>query len=232
MINRTCSFLSEPGWLEIPFTHHPKKPKDRINDLFTEIPTLLAETDELIAAKGTEAFESQRRELLTHCHALQQEWEIWHMQYAPKVSPIAPETMPAPQVFDHLVAAHCMVNFWACGLVIYAHMELVGGPQDPDGLAGRVGAKWCCSKICEILPTFMHPWTGHHAINGPIFATIVVLNYLELLKHGNDCPEAQAIFNMYTMGEKGKTTQRFVETICAQMDATGGKTFRAVFDEE
>lgn len=231
MMTRTRSFLREREWLEVPWTYHPKEPRDYIGDIFTEIPTLFAETDEVIATKDPVLFELRREALIHRCRDMERAWEAWQRDYAPTASPIITPDTPATHVFEHLTAAHCMMGFWTTGFIIYAVLETASGPGEPSAMAAELGAKWCAAKLGEILPSFMMPCVGQYGIHGAIFPCVMTIMYFDEMGYGLDCPEARPIQHIFTMGEKGEVVERFVSTLRYRMAELGIKSFRRVFEE-
>lgn len=230
-MTRTRSFLREPEWLEVPWTYHHKEPRDYISDIFTEIPTLFAETDEVIATEDSALFEIRRNALINRCRDMEQAWEAWRREYAPTASPIITLETPAKNVFEHLTAAHCMTGFWITGFIIYAVMETASAPDEPSAMAAEMGTKWCAVKLGEILPSFMVPSVGHYGIHGAIFPCLMTLLYFDEMGYGLDCPEARPIQHVFTMGEKGEVVERFVNTLRHRLSEMGSKAFRRVFEE-
>ncbi|KAJ0423215.1 hypothetical protein BJY00DRAFT_310343 [Aspergillus carlsbadensis] len=228
LITRTRSPMNDPEWKTIPWTYMPKTPKDVLTDIFAEIPSLLADLDDL---RTTEDAYMAREALIQKCWQLEKEWRAWRILYAPKANPVidCPDTVSPTQVFDSFISAHIMGGYWTIGIFLYGVFHLAAGTA-PDEIAGdETDPRYCCRQIIDIFPTFLDPYSGEYGVHGGIFPALIALMYLEEVDGGLDSGEACAIYALFDRCKRGKKILHFVENMRQRLKAGGVRLFEAVY---
>ena len=229
-MSRTPTFLNTPERKSTPWRSTPKTAKDLLGDIFAELPGVLAELDDLRCAEDAQAKEMQRRLLLRKCSVLERDWLRWGRESAPERDPvIAPETVPAAQMLDHLVAAHIMSTYWAIGIYLHATLDEVAcsGEQALRAIPSDSydEAMMCCRNILAITPTFLSCHAGEFGVHGAIFGSIVALHYLNSFAGRLASPEERAFRDLFARNANGKIVERFVDNMLQGIRKCGVELF-------
>lgn len=189
---------------------------------------MMVELDEMRSAEDKSIM---RDKLIEKCRHLEKEWLKWRRESAPTQDPVitSPDTISAPRVFDHQVAAHVMTLYWAVGIFIYATFHLVSRTTPSELIHDPTNPRICCQKIAEIIPTFLHPYSGDFGMHGVMFPSITSLVYLADTDGGLDSAEARAFFNVFASSSNGMKIQHFVENMRQMLIAQRMRLFEPVF---
>ncbi|KAL4886475.1 hypothetical protein BJY04DRAFT_213239 [Aspergillus karnatakaensis] len=238
LVSGTHSILNTPEWKTIPWSITPKTPKDILGDIFAEIPTLFVELNLLRSCSPDEDYR-HRETLIRHCWRLEKQWLNWILEHAPACNPIIPdpESVSPSQVFEHFIAAHAMIGYWTIGVLVYGVFQVVCGYENEPrelGLGLEEGlyetdARRCCARIMEILPTFLHPYTGEYGMHGAIFPAIVVLDYHEEWD-GEGSKVEREIEKLFDSCSKGRRIGEFVYGMRVRLRAGGLRLFKPVYE--
>ncbi|KAL4981471.1 hypothetical protein BDW68DRAFT_183463 [Aspergillus falconensis] len=200
---RARSPLNDPEWKTVPWTYIAKTPKDLLADIFMEIPSLLADLDELRTAEDAYM---KGEALIRKCWHLEKQWREWQRKYEPQTDPVmnSSETVSPSQVFDGFLVAHIMGGYWAIGIFLYGVFHLaVGTPRDES---------------------------GGYGVHGGIFPSLVALMYLEKADGDLNSSEACAIYTLFDRCNRGRKILHVVENMRQRLKAGGVRLFEPVYN--
>lgn len=80
LLNRKETFLSEPEWMEVPWTNHHKSSLDTLFDVILRLPPLLMQMDDLIPQHPSMERRDKAQGLLQSCGMLERQFMAWLRQ--------------------------------------------------------------------------------------------------------------------------------------------------------
>lgn len=162
MIQRKDTFLSRPEWLTIPWTKHPKTPRDLILDIIVTIPALSVSLTAFVASPPRPQDPSWHRTRLSIRAALLDlsfRLRAWHDRYA---APVLPATLTADLPPDisasQLADAHCMTLYWSMSMRTAQFVRQLSLPHEP--LDQNVDEDAACRHLVRAMRLFFHPRVG------------------------------------------------------------------------
>ncbi|KAL2859299.1 hypothetical protein BJX68DRAFT_261739 [Aspergillus pseudodeflectus] len=228
LITRTRSPLNRHECKTIPWAFISKTPKDLLTDIFAEIPSLLADLDELRTAEDAYV---KRETLIWKCWHLEKQWRAWRSKYEPQADPLiaSPETVSPSQVFDSFLSAHIMGGYWTIGIFLYGIFHLAAGTAPDEIAKDETDPRRCCQKIIDIIPALLHPYSGEYGVHGGIFPVLIALMYLEEVDGDLDSSEACDIYALLDKCNRGRRILHFVENMRQRLKAGGVRLFGPVY---
>lgn len=194
---RKACCLSEPQWLTVPWRNHPKDRRHKLIDVMVFLPTVLESYDrvELDSSLDPRGIHRERRLLLARCFDLDEQLRSWYAQLCAEMkgrplwqtSEPADPSYPFPHLFsfdDHL-AAHTIMLYWTCCLVIHRVMrrleyymnEDVGNGKEAVTLPNHIDPYSNAFNIAQSLPYLLHPDMGALGPNLAVFSAGMALGF-------------------------------------------------------
>ncbi|KAL2787551.1 hypothetical protein BJX66DRAFT_341083 [Aspergillus keveii] len=212
----------------IPWTYVAKTLKDLLTDIFAEIRLLLADLDELRAADDAYI---KREALHRKVWQREKQWREWRRKCEPQAEPVieSPEAVSPSQVFDSFLPAHIIGGHWTIGIFIYGVYLLANGTPPGEILPDETDPRRFCQKIIDIIPTFLHPYSGEYGVHGGIFPSLIALMYLEEADGDLDPSEACAIYALFDRCNRGRNILHFVENMRQRLRAGVVRLFEPIY---
>jgi hypothetical protein len=212
----------------VPWTYVAKTPKDLLTDIFAEIRLLLADLDELRAADDAYM---KRESLVRKVWHLEKQWREWRRIYEPQADPVieSPEAVSPSQVFDSFLPAHIMGGHWTIGIFVYGVYHLAVGTLPGEILPDETDPRRFCQKIIDIIPTFLHPYSGEYGVHGGIFPSLIALMYLEEADGDPDPSEACAIYALFDRYNTRRKMLHFVENMRQRLRTSVVRLFEPIY---
>ena len=78
LMKREETFLASPGWMSIPWEQHEKTRLDRLFDIISHIPPILARTEMALSQPVTQVRQHRVQELLANCLHIEHQLDEWY----------------------------------------------------------------------------------------------------------------------------------------------------------
>lgn len=170
-IRKACP-LSDSRWMTIPWTYHPKTPKDLLIDIVVELPGLCEGIDSLNSLGKSSAAPRLRAILCRRAFEMIKKLAIWEATFSKSTSFLEinntvtlPETIPG----HDLANCHLMTYFWGISLNVYGQIVSILDHAD----ASQLNPEECCRRIIRSIPLLLHPSVGifrQHLVPFPIIS--------------------------------------------------------------
>ncbi|KAK2787586.1 hypothetical protein FQN53_005036 [Emmonsiellopsis sp. PD_33] len=230
---RKRTVLSNLEWKTVPWREIPKTPKDRLIDIFVEIPTLLENLDIMRGCQETNPREALQHELLQTCWELERELINWRIHLGIKDPTYALGTTDpsSPYSLEHLAACHIMCLYWAASIILYSTLRIVSN-NPPTPLPPHTEPRIYCRRIAEAVPLLLHPLAGGYGVHLTSFPVSAAMMYLNAVDGEMVSEEKRMIFDAFKGSGHGRTVERFNGSIQhidamahgpAMMESVGGE---------
>ncbi|TEA17832.1 Beauvericin cluster-specific repressor BEA4 [Colletotrichum sidae] len=180
---RQRCFLSYPAWKTIPWTRHPKSPRDVMIDTFVDVPGLLESLDLLRDCDPGPEKEFRRTMVVEECWRMDRELTWWFENLGPKteLEDLEARGVDNPTVGDVAVASIMCLFYTAC-LLTYSSLRLATATKADVELPERTDPRIYCTKIANTVGVFFAPAAGTWGMLSaplPIGMALVYLNSTE-----------------------------------------------------
>lgn len=189
---KRCVF-SSPEWKSIPWSLHPKDPKNELVDILIEIPGIMEELDELLGSPPDQAGRQmylspplEEKSLLLDSQL--QQWSITSgvstVNFVESQISSDDQEISTPSTEDFAMA-HLGMLYWTTCLflyqILYCHLSNYSLRELPD----RMEPRRYCRKIMLLMPYFQRPNVGEFFMNIAILPAIAATRFLDR----NDPPD-------------------------------------------
>ncbi|KAK2809698.1 hypothetical protein FQN50_003543 [Emmonsiellopsis sp. PD_5] len=203
---RKKTVLSNPEWKTVPWREIPKTPKDRLIDIFVEIPTLLENLDIMRGCQETNTRATLQHELFQTCWELERELINWRIQLGIKDPTYTLGS--SPYSLEHLAACHIMCLYWSLCIILYSTLRIVSNnPQTP--LPPHTEPRIYCHRIAEVVSLLLHPLAGGYGVHLTSFPVSAAMMYLNAVDGEMVSEEKRMIFEAFKVSGHGRTVERF-----------------------
>jgi hypothetical protein len=218
---RKRTFLDTPEWKTIPWTRHPKTPKDLMIDILMEIPAVLEDLDLLrsnthLQDGANNQLEIYRRFMETYVRVDRQ--LIWWLEtLAPldQLNELQLRDYENPTVGD-FVTANIMGLFWACCILTYGALHLAISCSPPSvyeypeiDLDEHTNPRPYCTKIADIGKIFLQSSVGIISIFSAPFPIAIALQYL-MSTEGLESKDGEKLLGYLTCETYGTSLASFI----------------------
>ncbi|KAK0746952.1 hypothetical protein B0T18DRAFT_412839 [Schizothecium vesticola] len=171
--------LAEPAWMMIPWSKSSKTHKDKLVDIFVEIPGLLEDLDHLKQSPTEQLY----RQFMTDYTRIDLELTAWLQNHAPvqhlDILQVRGYTNPTA---EDLAVAQIMSLFWTMSILAHSAM-LLAVPLDPfssplSHLPPHTNPRQYCTFIADIVEVFFQPDAGIFGMQAVPFPVGMALEYL------------------------------------------------------
>lgn len=179
--------LGDPDWLAIPWSVHPKRPKDELGDILAAVTAVV---ERLACINGLQTGQVEERRALSQglqessllCRIRLQNWargagSIALALASSNMGIISHEnSAPMPSLRDFAMA-HLALLYWAIGTMLY---EILSKPavSGDNVLSAVTSARQACRNTLILLQYFERPGVGLFFIQATWFPVIVAADYL------------------------------------------------------
>ncbi|KAK2795132.1 hypothetical protein FQN51_000551 [Onygenales sp. PD_10] len=230
---RKRTVLSNLEWKTVPWREIPKTPKDRLIDIFVEIPTLLENLDIMRGCQEADTREALQHELLQTCWELERELINWriHLGIKDPTYTLGTTDPSSPYSLEHLAACHIMCLYWSASIILYSTLHIVSN-NPPTPLPPHTEPRIYCRRIAEAVPLLLHPLAGGYGVHLTSFPVSAAMMYLNAVDGEMVSEEKRMIFDAFKGSGHGRTVERFNGSIQhidamahgpAMMESVGGE---------
>ncbi|KAK2787101.1 hypothetical protein FQN52_007367 [Onygenales sp. PD_12] len=231
---RKRTVLSNPEWKTVPWREIPKTPKDRLIDIFVEIPTLLENLDIMRGCQEADTREALQHELLQTCWELERELINWriHLGIKDPTYTLGTTDPSSPYSLEHLAACHIMCLYWSASIILYSTLHIVSN-NPPTPLPPHTEPRIYCRRIAEAVPLLLHPLAGGYGVHLTSFPVSAAMMYLNAVDGEMVSEEKRMIFDAFKGSGHGRTVERFngsmqrIDAMAhgpAMMESVGGES--------
>ncbi|CAI7647422.1 unnamed protein product [Penicillium pancosmium] len=197
-IRKACA-LSNTDWMTIPWTHHPKTPKDLLIDIAVELPGLCEGIDDLTLLGNSAAASKLRALLRSRSFEMIAKLAIWEATLSKPTILLDPDE-PRPETISsqELANSHLMTFFWGISLNVYGQiLPILDGATE----ASQLNPDACCRNIIRSLPLLLHPSVGTFRQHLVPFPVIACCAYLAACKSPSMQPERKLLVSFFQRRE-------------------------------
>lgn len=247
--NRKRCPLASLEWKSVPWSTHPKWPKDKLLDILIEVPGILED----LVTLGTLSPQSMKRSsmwqaLEERCWWCDRQLLSWSASCGKAVVAFV-ESLITVQDLDQksqesappstdLAMAHLGMIYWTtCNLLSQMLFWLSANApskEDSTRLPPRMDAYLYSHKVALLISYFQNPAVGSYLISFIGFPVAVAASFLARQDSTGNFSEARALLASAFHGERGKHLQRFLATwpwlTRSQLDTLGVTAAQADID--
>ncbi|KEF54376.1 uncharacterized protein A1O9_09542 [Exophiala aquamarina CBS 119918] len=214
-------------WKTIPWSAHPKWPKDKLLDILVEVPGILQ--DMAILKTFTRQPEKQhflRQVLEESCWWCDRQLLLWSTSCGAAVVTFVESLIAVQDLDDNskesappstdLAMAHLGMIYWTTYNLLSQILSWLRGPgpsrEDTTPLPPRLDAHLYSHKVALLIPYFKKPGVGFYLISFIGFPVAVAASFLARQDSVGTFSEARALLVRAFRGERGKQLQGFLAT--------------------
>ncbi|KAM0330683.1 hypothetical protein ACHAQA_003635 [Verticillium albo-atrum] len=202
LVARKPTPLALSPWQTIPWTTHPKTPRDHLVDIFANVTSAVGSAWELGAACDVDVPAAHARwtELLSVCISIDQSLRAWHHRFGSDIScSLPPETAdPSTPTIEQLAGARMMTIYWMTGMVLeqavqdlQAAGEMLLGAVAAD-ISLDTDTEECFRRLIFALPVFFQPAAGEFRMGLAATPMLLAMRHLDYLPRDRDFDEERA----------------------------------------
>jgi hypothetical protein len=171
--------LAEPAWMMIPWSKSSKTHKDKLVDIFVEIPSLLEDLDHLKQSPTEQLY----RQFMTDYARIDLGLTAWLQNHAPvQHLDILQARGHINPTAEDLAVAQIMSLFWTMSILAHNAM-LLAVTLDPSSsplshLPPHTNPRQYCTFIADIVEVFFQPEAGIFGMQAVPFPVGIALEYL------------------------------------------------------
>ncbi|KAJ9607131.1 hypothetical protein H2200_008203 [Cladophialophora chaetospira] len=218
--------LSSLEWTNIPWSIHPKSPKDKLVDILIEVPGILEDMTIL------KTLSSQPQERYLLCQALEERcWRcdrqllIWStscgnaivdfVESLISVQDLSENSAESAPPSTYLAMAHLGMLYWTTynllSQILSWLRQAAPSKNKTPPLPPRMDAHLYVHKVALLIPYFNKPEVGSYLISFIGFPVAVAASFLAREDSAGTYSEARALLvQAFSGGERGKELQRFL----------------------
>ena len=176
---RTRTPLAEPAWKTIPWSKFAKTPKDKLVDVFVDIPGLLEDADRLRENPTDQLYQR----LMADYKRIDVELISWLQNQAPAehLRSLQAKGYTNPTAED-LAVVQIMSLSWAMSILAYSTMLLAGtlnpSSAPPRHFPPHTNPRQYCNFIADIVEVLLQPEAGIFGVQAVPFPVGTALEYL------------------------------------------------------
>lgn len=174
-IRKSCA-LSDSKWMTIPWTHHPKTPKDLLIDILVDLPGLCQAIDDLGLQTDAISQSELRTSLRERSLGMIGRIVSWKTTFSrPTMLSRPGEDLPEAISSHEIANSHLMTFFWAISLNVYRQILPL---LDAVTVSARLNPDECCRRIIRSIPLLLHPSIGtfrQHLVPFPVISASAYL---------------------------------------------------------
>lgn len=219
--------LGNLEWKTIPWSTHPKWPKDKLLDILIEVPGILED----MATLKTSSSQPEKRYFLRQaledrCWLCDRQLLSWSTSCGEAIVAFVESLIAVQDLDDNskesapastdLAMAHLGMIYWTtCNLLSQILSWLREAAPSKEGtilLPPRIDVHLYSHKVALLIPYFKKPGVGSYVITFIGFPVAVAASFLARQDLVGDFSEARALLVRAFHGERGKQLQRFLAT--------------------
>ncbi|OAL30795.1 hypothetical protein AYO22_01415 [Fonsecaea multimorphosa] len=182
---RKRSVFSSPAWKSIPWSVHPKGPRDKLLDILIEIPALLESLESLLACLSDEVERQTlfRQQLEERCWLYHSQLQTWSATSGSSTVDFVEDQIAngahkgSEPSSEHFAMAHLGMLYWATCNILHEVLWYVAGKDRAD-LPACMDARLYCRKIILLMPFLQRPTMGAFFLNIAGFPAAVAVSFL------------------------------------------------------
>jgi hypothetical protein len=212
---RKKSFLSDPAWKKLPWSHMQKTPKDILLDILVDVPTLFEAIDIASHCKDPNQKADYQERLYMEYVFLEKRLTHWAREFASVLithenNALAQDVI-MPQI---LAAAHVSTLYWVTCIIVYGFVGkvLMAGYGEEPFKGIYVDPGIFCQDILRIIPLFLHFSTGIFRVHLATPPLSVVMIYLGSLPSG-EMEKEKAMLAGYLRDPSCSSMRKFIASM-------------------
>ncbi|OQV03760.1 hypothetical protein CLAIMM_08763 [Cladophialophora immunda] len=182
---RKRSVFSSPAWKSVPWSLHPKGPRDKLLDILIEIPALLEDLESLLAGLSNEVARQAlfRQQLEERCWLYHSQLQTWSTTSGSSTVTFVEDKISngthesSEPSSEHFAMAHLGLIYWATCNILHEVLWYVAG-NGRAGLPACIDARLYCRKIVTLMPFLQRPAMGAFFLNIAGFPAAVAVGFL------------------------------------------------------
>lgn len=218
--------LSSLEWKTMPWSKHPKWPKDKLVDILIDVPGIMEDMTTL------QTLSAQPEERYLLCQALEERcWQCdrellsWSTSCGEAIVAFVESLIAVPGLDDNsessapstdLAMAHLGILYWTIynllSQILSGIREAAPSREDMTRLPPRIDALLYSRKVALLIPYFKKPGVGSYLITFIGFPVTVAASFLARQDSEGTFSEARALLVKAFRGERGQHLQRFLAT--------------------
>ncbi|OAP63364.1 hypothetical protein AYL99_02591 [Fonsecaea erecta] len=182
---RKRSIFSSSAWKSIPWSLHPKSPRDKLLDILIEVPGLLEDLESLLGCLSDDVERQMvlRQQLEEKCWAYHSQLQTWSATSGLSTVAFVEDKITnrnqdsSEPSSEHFAMAHLGMLYWATCNIVHHVLWYVAGKGRAD-LPGLIDARLYCRKIVLLMPFLQRPGMGAFFLNIAGFPAAVAVSFL------------------------------------------------------
>lgn len=197
-IRKAC-VLSNTDWMTVPWSNHPKTPKDLLIDIAIELPGLCEGIDTLRLLGSSAAASKLEVSLRRRAFEMIAKIATWDTTLSKPTILLDPdEPLPDTISSQDLANSHLMTFFWGISLNVYGQIHSI---LDEATETSQLNPDTCCRNIIRSLPLLLHPSVGTFRQHLVPFPVISCCAYLAGCRSPSMQPEQKLLVSFFQRPE-------------------------------
>lgn len=219
---RKKSFLSDPAWKKIPWTHIKKTPKDLLLDILVDVPTLFEVLAIMSHCEDPNKKAEYQEWLYMEYVSLEKSLSRWHTRFSSHLMTYEKNATVQDVVMPQILAtAHVSTLYWTTCTIVYGMVgKVLMADYGEEPFRGRyVDAGIFCQDTLKAIPLFLHFSTGIfrvHLATPPISVTMIYLGSLP----PEEMKKEKAMLAKYLQDPSCSTIRKFLASMNPQESTT------------
>ncbi|CAI6085134.1 unnamed protein product [Clonostachys chloroleuca] len=216
LLRRRC-LLSTPEWKEIPFSEIPKKPKDELIDVVSEVGGLFEDADSVRLLSDPKEIHRILEDVTTRAWSLNDDLDKWAIGSGRRIMEFMDShlsTVPAePPSNEELMLGDLAMNYLAFRVILHAFLETTAQYVPNMPRLDDIQPMDYCRQIGQYIPFFQAAratvWTIH-MLALPVGSA---LTYLETQTGRKDAVEVKLLLTQAMSGKASSAIIRFLKML-------------------
>ncbi|EXJ69487.1 uncharacterized protein A1O5_07523 [Cladophialophora psammophila CBS 110553] len=216
---RKRSIFSSPPWKSIPWSLHPKGPRDKLLDILIEVPALLEDLEGLLGCLSGEVETKAllRQQLEERCWLYHSQLQTWSANSGSSTIAFVEDKISnghhesSEPSSEHFAMAHLGIIYWATCNIIHEVRWYVAG-NGRAGLPACIDPRLYCRKIVMLMPFLQSPSVGAFFLNIAGFPAAVAVSFLARQDPLCEVSEERRLLQKAFQGNRGTQLRNFLRT--------------------
>lgn len=229
-IRQRCSSpFSYEEWRTIPWTIAKKSTKDKLIDVMSSIPDILAQIDLLTQVRSQDTADELREKILQLCRDVKADLAMWqtHVDLSIYDYTIAGLPLPIPQLDSDFSLLHLSCVYWSICLMLSCIRESISEDSMADDVSGYTSnsayldhedqksignPEKYASKIVNCVHLFFEPLAGAVQGGSGLFPMVCAWQFYELAAESSvqRSTELQTLYALFDKSFMGNQVGRYL----------------------